>query len=166
MPNWGNVGLAASAIAGAGITAKIAWGRSARNKNMDTEDRAAYSTMWGLTGVGVGLGAYGVATNPGAAMAGAKMIGIGAKGAYKAATWNPLRSFATTAVGKRLGVGQGFKNFTGARGGVMAGLAILAGGVAAMAYGARKNPKTMAYANRDQGGGTTYESPSSVRERM
>ncbi len=167
MPNWGNVGIAASAIAGAGITARIAWNRSARNKNMDTEDRAAYSTMWGLTGTGIGLGAYGMATNPGAATRGLQMLGIAAKGTYKAATWNPLRSLANTAVGKRIGIGQGFRNFTGARGGVMAGLAILAGGVGAMAYGARKNPQTTAYASRDQrGGGTTYESPSSVKERM
>lgn len=173
-------GVLAAAAGGALLGGRSAWVRSRRNENMDIEDRLAYSTMWGLTGAGVVAGTAFTAMKYPSVLRGLYRGGAAAAtGAYKVATYHPLRGFANRATAAvesgtsswlqrravGAGIGQGFKAYKG-NAGAIGLLATLVAGVGAMAYGARKNPRTRAAASRNEVGDTEYATPSSVRERM
>jgi hypothetical protein len=151
MPSVSAMSIMTGAALGGAVAGRAGWRHSGRNPDLDKEDRFALTTSSVIAGVAGGavLGKIGLGNlTMGAKAAGRGMMGIGraAKGIGPAA--------------RSMGAGKApwLK-------GPMKPLALLAAGVGLLAYGARSQTPTSAYASRDEAGGREYNQHS-VKERM
>lgn len=134
---------------GAALGARYSWNR---NRDADMPDRFKASGTGALYGIGAAA-ALGI----GAAYRLDKPIVSSASGLYKAAMWNPVKSFMARK-GNPMGIGAGIPK---GKGGTIGMLAMLAGGIGAIAYGAASQEQPVAgYAYEENG---TY---SSTRQRL
>jgi len=138
------------ALAGGGLLAGYAgWRSSGRNPNMDTEDRLAFTGSSVIAGAAAGLALRGIGMRGLGAMA--KAGGKAARMGYKAASFSPVERMLGKTTARKLGIGAGFGAYKG-HGGTVGLLALMAAGVGATAYNARKNPQPIARASREDAG--------------
>lgn len=178
------IGLVGTGVIGTGLAAR----RHVRNDEiMDRGDKAGFIASSTVAGVGVGLGLLGGAMAlKSMGYKGLKAASGMASTAWKAATWTPLNDMTRKAgaplasglFGSR-GIGPRYKfgmaralSGSGVRQGIPKGsrgplgmLALTAASIGAIAYSARSNPQTNAYAERDEFGGTEY-TQQPLKERL
>lgn len=151
-----------SAIGGAGLFGYMGY-RHSQEAGYDASDTIAYtsssSAIGALTGVAGGAIARSVGFK-GVSEAGVASIAAG-RGLWKGLTWNPLKT-AMKAAGREK---FGYKSIPKPLRTPLLGLAIMAAGVGAIAYGSRNTVEPKAYASPDGYSGTSYNSQS-VKERM
>jgi hypothetical protein len=152
LPSINAISIMAGAAAGGIGAGMLGWRSSADNEDLDTNDRAAFTASSAIAGL-VGGGAALAAVGP-------YRIGMGLKAAVKG-TYSTGKSISKiNSVARSLGAGKApwLK-------GPMKVLGLTAATVGVMAYSARSNPQTAAYASRDETGQAEYTN-SSLRDRM
>lgn len=149
--------MALIGILGSGAVAGgyLGWNRASRDKNLDFEDRAAFTGSSIVAGAAVAGAAAGIGTTVASRMGWiGNTVYKGSTGAYKA---------MTLGSGKIL---PSIPNIPKVARGPLAALAILAAGVGVIAYKSRSNPPTTAYASNDGMGGTQYSANTGVKDRL
>lgn len=127
-----------------------------RNRDASFIDRSA----------AMGRGAfYGAAAVGGLSLAASlrldKPLMAARSAVYKAATWNPIKTWAK-AKGNPLGIGAGIPKGSM---GPLAGIAMLALGIGTLAMSPRVEPEGTTYASRDDYGNIEYDNKP-IRNRM
>lgn len=152
MPSVNALSIMALAVGGAALAGTAAWKHSAKDQSMDTADRAGYTAslaIGGATGalalnhIGLGRLSKGLGHVHGAA-----------KTAAKYGSWRP---------GKAAMGALGIKRIPGAKK-AFGGLALLAGSIGALAYGAHKAEASAGTVNQPDE--DRMPQRSSTRERL
>lgn len=160
MPSLAALGTIAATMGGAAVGGMAGWRYSNRRDDFDTEDRLGFAASSTVAGGAAGLAMRSI---------GLRGMGRLASGGYSAAATggrlmmaNPARSIMRKMGREKFGFSTFSK--TGLKAGAMATLAVA--GIAAIAYSARSNPETQAYAAPNGYGETDYIPASTVRDRM
>lgn len=155
MPNINVIKIMAGAAIGGIGAGVLGWRSTADNPNMDTEDRFAFATSSAVAGIvgGAVLGGIGISRLAKSTVMGVKGAARGTMGAFQAVK-------GIGSVARKMGAGKAPWLKGPAK---VLGLAAATTGV--LAYGARSNPQTAAYAYRNEVGEVEYNQRP-VKQRM
>jgi hypothetical protein len=158
MPSISAISMMIGAGAGIGAGGVYGWKKATR-EGYDTEDRLAFAGSSAMAGGGAALALNAIGIR--------HIIGVGSAGltgmnvARKGLMWNPIKTALKAGGRTKFGISAIPKGLRGP----LAGLALMAGGIGAVAYGARSNPQPNMYSSNDEYGNVQYNQQS-VKERM